>query len=367
MEIDVFGMGKTKKTHYTDDTEFYKKQSECYGLNSVITKIASIFSNVEFTDGKSDNSLLVKKLNNPNNFQSKEEFLKEFAVFVLSCGYGVIWKRYSSYGMFDTLELINLNPDKIQINKESISVEYEDKVETIVLTDLIFFYDTLRLQNSKKGYSRITPLRSQVENILAAQRAKGIQIDNSGTTIVSPKSSAATNNVDQGLNAPIPTVNGNIKTQKEEMEDKLNSNGLSNRIIVSSKGLDAVNLSEKLNNVDFHKIIESDLLAIYDAFNFPIELSPYGKNAKYENKQVAEVSLLEKEVTPLMGNLMGSLKSEFKSKGEAEATYKHLNAYSVVEERIQKINKEKLENLKLAKDLGLEEAKAKEVVNQIYS
>lgn len=366
MEIDVFGMGKTKKTHFSDDTEFYKKQSECYGLNSVISKIASTFSNVQFTDGVKDKGLLFQKLNSPNSYQSKEEFLKEFAIYVLACGFGVMWKRYSSYGVFDTLELINLNPDKIQFNKETISVEYDNKVETIAFSDLIFFYDSIRLQNSKKGYSRITPLRSQVENILAAQRAKGIQIDNSGTTIVSPKSSAAANNVDQGLNAPLPVKTGGLKTQKEEMEDKLNSNGLANRIIVSSKGLDAVNLSEKLNNVDFYKIVESDLLAIYDAYNFPIELSPYGKNAKYENKQVAEVSLVEKEVVPLMENLLNSLKAEFSTKGDIEASYSHINSMSIVEERVQKIIKSKLDNLKLAKELGLDETKSKNEVNQIY-
>src|SRR5699024_9231256 len=117
-----------------------------------------------------------------------------------------------------------------------------------------------------------------------AQIAKGIQITNSGTTIVSPKAASNSNVMDQGLDAPVPTLMSNTKTQKQEMEDRLNYRGMKNRIIVSNKGLDAVNLSEKLNNVKFFDIVEQDILAVYDAYGYPVELTPYGKNAKFENR-----------------------------------------------------------------------------------
>jgi hypothetical protein len=366
MDIDVFDIGAKKKSHYRDDKEFFKLQSECYGLNNPISKIAKIFSNVNFTDEK-ETSELLDKLNNPNNTQSKEEFLKEFAIYILSCGWTIIWKKYVSFGNFKTLELINLNPDKIQINKESITAEYDGKVETLAFSDIIFFYDTIRLQNSKKGYSRITPLKTQVENIISAQFAKGIQIENSGTTIVSPKSSANANNVDEGLNAPVVDLGGAMKTQKEEMEERLNSRGIENRIIVASKGLDAVNLSVQLNNVKFHEIIEPDALAIYDAYNFPIELSPYGKNSTFDNKEVAEAGLIESEVTPLMNNLLNSLKSEFPNKGKVTGDYDHLNSMSKIKERIETTKKSKLENLKIAKDLGLDQKVIDAELDKIYN
>lgn len=338
MEMDVFGIGTNdKKTFYTDSTKFVKLQKETFVLNNVFNKIASKLSSAQFTS-ESDNSEILDKINNPNNAQSKEEFLKEFAIFLLSSGWTVIWKKYQSYGNFKTLELINLNPDHTDVNEKSLTTEIDGKSETILLTDVILFYDSVRNNKNKKGYSRITPLRSQVSNIKDAQVAKGIQIENSGTTIVSPKQTAAGNNIDEGLNAPVTQMGGGLKTQKEEMEDRFSSRGLVNRIIVSSKGLDAKNLSAELNAVKFYEIVETDILAIYDAYNFPVELSPYGKNAKFENKEIAEVSLVENEVSPLAKNLINSLNAEFPNKKPVIVDFNHLNSMSLIQERIQKTN-----------------------------
>lgn len=338
MEIDVFGIGSNdKKTFYSDSTKFVKLQEQTFVLNNVFNKIASKLSSAQFTS-ESDNSEILEKINNPNDSQSKEEFLKEFAIFLLSSGWTVIWKKYKSFGNFKTLELINLNPDNTDIGKNSLTTEIDGKSETILLTDVIRFYDSVKNNKNKKGYSRITPLRSQINNIKDAQLAKGIQIENSGTTIVSPKQTAAGNNIDEGLNAPVPMMGGGLKTQREEMEDRFSSRGLINRIIVSSKGLDAKNLSAELNTVKFHEIVETDIMAIYDAYNFPPELSPYGKNAKFDNKEIAEVSLIENEVAPLAENLINSLNAEFPNKKPIDVDFNHLNSMSLIQERIQKTN-----------------------------
>lgn len=338
MWIDSFGIGANdKKTFYPDSTKFVKLQEQNFVLNNVFNKIGSKVSSAKFSS-EFDNSELLDKINNPNDSQSKEEFLKEFSIFLLSSGWTAIWKKYKSFGNFKTLELINLNPDNTDVGELNLTTEIDGKTETILLTDVILFYDSVRNNKNKKGYSRITPLRTQINNIKDAQLAKGIQIENSGTTIVSPKQTAAGNNIDEGLNAPVPTLGGGMRTQKEEMEDRFSSRGLVNRIIVSSKGLDAKNLSAELNTVKFYEIVETDILAVYDAYNFPIELSPYGKNATYENKEVAEVSLIENEVSPLTENLINSLNAEFPNKKPIDADFNHLNSMSIIQERIQKTN-----------------------------
>jgi hypothetical protein len=338
MEMDVFGIGTNdKKTFYTDTTKFVKLQKETFVLNNVFNKIASKLSSAQFTSEFENNELL-EKINNPNTTQSKEEFFKEFAIFILSSGWTVVWKKYQSYGNFKTLELINLNPDDTDVNENSVTTEINGKSETILLSDVILFYDSVRNNKNKKGYSRVMPLRSQINNIKDAQVAKGIQIENSGTTIVSPKQTAAGNNIDEGLNAMVPQMGAGIKTQREEMEDRFSSRGLINRIIVSSKGLDAKNLSAELNTVKFYEIVETDILAVYDAYNFPIELSPYGKNATFDNKEIAEVSLIENEVSPLAKNLINSLNAEFPNKKPIDVNFNHLNSMSVIQERIQKTN-----------------------------
>ncbi len=337
MDLDTFSIGlNDRKTFYHDNTKFVKLQKENYVLNNVFNKIGSKLSSAQFVS-ESGKSELLNLINNPNDAQSKEEFLKEFAVFLLSSGWSAIWKKYKSFGNISTLELINLNPDKTELGETSLTTEINSEAKTILYTDVIMFYDSIRNQD-KKGYSRITPLRTHVNNIRDAQLAKGIQIENSGTTIVSPKQVSTGSNIDEGLNAPVPQLGGNLKTQKEEMEERFSSRGLQNRIIVSSKGLDAKNLSSELNTVKFYEIVETDILAIYDAYSFPIELSPYGKNATFENKETAEVGLIENEVDPLAKNLCNSLNSEFPKKEPITVSFKHLNSMSIIESRIQTTN-----------------------------
>lgn len=352
MDLDTFSIGLNDKcTFYSDRTKFVKLHKENFVLNNVFNKIGSKVSSAHFTS-ENDNSELLDKINNPNDSQSKEEFLKEFSVFILSSGWTVIWKKYKSFGNFKTMELINLNPDKTELGENSLTTEINDKSETILYSDVIMFYDSIR-NKDKKGYSRITPLRTQVDNIRNAQLAKGIQIENSGTTIVSPKQSVQANAVSEGLDGLVPQMGGDLKTQKQEMEDRFASRGLSNRIIVSSKGLDAKNLSAELNTVKFYEIVETDILAIYDAYSFPIELSPYGKNATFENKEVAEVSLIENEVHPLVKNLVNSLNAEFPKKEPIEASFNHLNSMSIIEERIQTTNGTTIDQYGVLFDKGI--------------
>lgn len=329
--LDAFNIGSSGGSCYPKTTDFVKLQEENFILNNVISKIAKKFSNAVFTD--ETDSALLNKINNPNDSQSKEEFLKEFATFILSSGFTVIWKKWKSFGNFETLEFVNINPFKCSFENDKISFQYENENITTNISDVVVFYDTRREHLNKKGYSRITPLKSQVDNIFLAQKAKNIQINNAGTTIVSPKQVTGGNGIDEGLNAPVPKMGGGLKTQKSEMEDKLNSRGLQNRIIVASKGLDAVNLSEKLNKIDFHKIVEPDALSVYDAFGFPIELSPYGKDATFENKGKAELSLLENEVMPLVNNLTNSLNKEFPKNGNVKANYDQLEVMSIIKNR----------------------------------
>lgn len=330
--MDSFSIGSSVSNFYNENTKFVELTEKNFILNDVISQIGKRFSNVNFVS--SIENALLKKLNNPNKSQSKEEFLKEFAKFILAAGWTIIWKKYESFGNFDSLELVNINPDTANPENDNISFIHHKEAVTVKLSDVILFYDSARINKTKKGYSRATPLKSQLQNISLAQKAKNIQIQNSGTTIVSPKQVSAGNSIDEGLNAPVPVLGTNLKTQKEEMEDRLNNRGLENRIIVSSKGVDAVNLSEKLNKIDFHKIIEPDAKVVCSTYNYPEELSPYGQTAKFDNKDLAELSLYENEVIPLANNFINSLSSEFSNKGTVEISYSHVGCMSIVATRV---------------------------------
>lgn len=322
---------------YPKETKFVRLQEDSFIVNNVLNTIARYVSNVRFTSDQ-ENSPILKILENPNDDQTKVEFLKEFTINLLASGYACVWKHQKSFGVIETMQLININPDTVLIDGNKVTFEYQEKEKTVKISDVLFFYDMKRRHNDVTGVSRLTPLRSQIENIKDAQIAKGIQIENSGTTIVSPKASTGGNNMDDGLNAPVPHISGNTKTQKQVMEDTLNGGSLANRIIVASQGLDAVNLSAQLNNVRFDEIVETDILAIYDAYNFPPELSPYGKNAKFDNKELAEVGLVESEVLPLVENIVRTFNSEYPQFKPVEASFSHLNSMSLIGERLVESN-----------------------------
>lgn len=358
MELDIFNFGtKAQKVYYKDDYNFYKLYKQNFVVKDAIDQVAKRLSSANYfdVDEKSKPSILLNKINQPNTFQSKEEFLKDFAINILCSGYAMVWKKYKSFGVFETLELISISTDTdiTGFGKSTVITEFNGKEEKIKIEDIIFFYDTQRQVDSLRGISRLTPLRLQINNIEDAQRAKNIQIQNSGTTIVSPKTSDQKNNMDDGLNAQVPTSMNGQKTQKEEMEDRLNNRSIERRIIVSAKGLDAKNLSAELNDMKFNEVVEADILAVYSSFGIPVELTPYGKNATYDNKATAENSLIESEVMPLQKSLTDSINLEFQVQGQIFVSYDHISSVAKTKNEFFKTKKEIAETYSSLYEKGL--------------
>lgn len=355
--FDIFDLGTEKQMFFKDSEKFVRLYERNFVLNTVIGKIAKAASNANFTGIDGKESQLLDKVNSPNSFQSKEEFIKEFVVYTLSSGYSIIWKRWGAYGFIDTFELININPDEADIRKNSIAFEFEGQSYSVDKKDFIIFYDIKKDRSNDKGYSRIKPLKSQVRNIESAQIAKGIQINNSGVAIVSPKATTGNTAIDEGLNAPqieIPTLPGSepVKTKKTDLEEKLNTRGIQNRVIVSDKGVDINNLSQALSGLKFDEIVEPDALAIYDAFGFPVELSPYGKSATFENKATAEASLYDNEVIPLINSLTKSLNTDdvLSKFGQINADFNHVAAIAAKNDKQNETNKTIVETYALLAD-----------------
>lgn len=344
MEFDIYGNTSNLCEYYKDDFNFYELYEKKFIIRTIVGKLSSIFSNTRIEDLSGKESKLLLKLKTPNNEQSTEEFLKDFGINLWTSGYSMIWKKYGSFGNIDTLELIVISTDKdiTKINENTVKTTIDDKTETIKKEDIIFFYDSQKSKDDLSGVSRLKPFKAQINNVINAEFGIGIQIENSGTTVVSPKASASSNNFDEGLNTfvPIKPENGKgLKTQKEEMEERLNSRGINNRIIVSNKGLDAKNLSAELNTFKFSETVEGSALAIYDLFSFAPELTPYGKNATFENKPAAENKLIEAEIIPLAESLIRSLNQEFKAYGQVKMSYDHINSVATTKNKVVEVNK----------------------------
>lgn len=347
LDINVLGLGDRRTTFYPKNTKYVKLHDEVFVLQNVIGKIAKTLSKGRVVSEK-ENSALAKKLRNPNQDQSQQEFLKEFVIFIKSAGFTVIWKKWISVGNFETMELINLNPDDISfLDNGNINAVWKNESYTIEKGDFIPFYDTVRGKDGK-GKPVARPLKSQIDNIIDAQVIKGIQLEKSGVTIVSAKASNRSNH-DDGLdqvvvNIPtLPSADGGegktVKTQGQLLEEKFGGRGVHNRIIVSGTGVDAISLSDGFSDIDFSAKQEQDILTVCDAFGVPVELTPYGKEATFDNKLIAELGLTENEVIPLADSLVQSLVLEFPTKGDAALDYSHLSCMSIVEKRVQETEK----------------------------
>ena len=67
-----------------------------------------------------------------------------------------------------------------------------------------------------------------------------------------------------------------------------------------------------------------------------MRIAPYGKNATFDNKEVAENSLIESEVQPLNNSLTESLNGEFEGSGNIYGNYDHLSSVSKTKNEIHK-------------------------------
>lgn len=373
MEFDIFGNTSKLCEYYSDDFNFYKLYEKKFIIRTIVGKLSSIFSNAKFEDLSGKDSKLLLKLQTPNQEQSSEEFLKDFGINLWTSGYSMIWKKYTgSFGDFDKLELIIISTDSdiTEVGKKSVNTTINGKSEIIKKEDIIFFYDSQRSKDSLAGVSRLKPCKVLVDNVIDAQFGVSIQMEKSGVTVVSPKSSSTANNIDEGLNAPVPTMTGGLKTQKEEIEERLNARGIKNRIIVSNKGLDANNLSADLNNFKFSEVVESSALAIYDVYSFAPELTPYGKNATFENKPAAENKLIEAEIIPLAESLIRSLNQDFKAYGQVNMSYDHINSVAETKNKVVAVKKTVAETYStLYKDglITMDEAKKQLILNGVIS
>lgn len=373
MEFDIYGNTGKLCEYYKDDFNYYSLYQKKFIIRTIVGKLASIFSNTKIEDLSAKETSLLKKLQTPNNEQSTEEFLKDFGINLWVSGYSMIWKKYNgSFGNFDKLELIVISTDTdiTEVGKNTVTTTINGKSETIKKEDIIFFYDSQRSKDSLAGVSRLKPFKTLIDNVIDAQFGISIQMEKSGTTVVSPKASPGANNIDEGLNAPVPTLGGGLKSQKEEIEERLNSRGIKNRIIVSNKGLDANNLSADLNNYKFSEVVESPSLAIYDLYSFAPELTPYGKNATFENKPAAENKLIEAEIVTLAESLIRSLNQEFKAYGQVKMSYDHINSVAETKNKVVDVKKTVAETYSsLFKDglITLEQAQEQLILNGVIS
>ena len=328
---------------------------------------------------------LVNRLNNPNRFQTKEQFLSDFYYFLTAAGWTNIYPFHKSIGFekdFKDNELFILNPDKISFKDfnsdifslDNVGFKYhlkgaKDNTKRDLNTKNVIQFTDVRIdpENPFKGLSRLASLTDEGENTLLANRGKKNQIKRTGSLLVTHKEHAK-DQFSDGLDEvfEVNEKTGKPKTYKDEIEKELNMLGLSQgkSIAISSKELQVLSLAKDILGINFDLMIAADRITISNKIGVPIELLPTKDiNAKYDNRENAELQVIQNRIEPVAEMFCKKVREYFEYEHEICMSYDHLPAYQLVNKQIEDRKTKTVERLKLLKEMNwITDEKAKKIL-----
>lgn len=227
--------------------------------------------------------------------------------------------------------------------------KFEGLQRTFNFKQVIPFYDIAQdPANNFKGISRLKSLEQEMQQIWLANKAIDNQIKLSGNIIVSPDAHKLSE-MDAGLDKPIVTNTG--KTQKQDIEEKLNMSFIFGKsLTVSATALKAINLAESLNGYDYNKQFKQEagriMLNLYD---IPRKMQNINTSAELKSdKEGEDVDLYEKTVLPLSTSFAKSINSTYSALTgtTVKLSYDHLTVFQQKREAARKLEAEHKERTK---------------------
>lgn len=314
----------------------------------ILLPIFKLYSNylsvVEFTvDGKADHPL-IQKLSNPNQYQSKQDFLKQFMWFYL--GYGYLYqyvKKPSGFKEAEHANIYNLRTDLLEYDKnfktpigskisdfKKTSFIYDPKEEKLELTfkDVIRYHDLPTVNDYARSKSRLDSHKEAISNIQKAFDAKNIIIGSNGREMFTNGSANAV----QAM--PIR------QEEKKDIETKLMRYGLGKgkrRGVVVNNDVTWKSLHIPLKELGLDESVIKDATILLNANGVPSELISYAdRQPKYENRLMAEIGFVQREIQPIADDIANSIGEFFDVK--IDASFDHMPIMQKVEKtRVEKL------------------------------
>lgn len=328
---------------------------------------------VKDKDGKEiENHPLVLRLNAPNIYQSKQDFLAQFIWLKYCIGYMQMYPLHAvAFKRPQDLDAIyNLNAALITWPKgfktrfvfTDGDVEnaldskfiYDKTGQNIMLSvnDIIPFYDLpngLNSENMLIAPSRLDGLKKPLTNIARAFDAKNIAIKTNGKELFKNRSSS------QVASVPLKQEERDDITEKTEMQYGMATNR--SRSIITNADIEWQSLHINLKDLGLDDSVVKDAQMIVSAYNIPKELISFdGKAAKYENQLQATVGFIQGVIQDNVDDICLSLMSYLEmNDGEVlTASFDHLPIMQHAKAQQTKSTKEKIETFKLMIDAGVE-------------
>lgn len=271
-------------------------------LRAVIDKKAELFSNVKFKIVKTNTSEeeidikhpLNEVLKNPNVFQSWRQMLYMLQIYKSVAGVAFIYPGFGlsrSAKRLDFLKNIDFADYIIKENRLNNTIQSQNiseiidkitftlddgKVLNYLPEDLIMFKDSF--SSYIKNHSKITTLKTPIENIYKALVARGILIDKKGGVGI-----LSGNQKDGGVAVPMKP------SEKEALNSRLNGYGLGagkEPVIITDANLNWQSMVFPTNQLMLFEEIEDDFFTICDSYGVARET--FNGNATFANKEQAD-------------------------------------------------------------------------------
>lgn len=337
-------------------------------LTPAMLFVSKVFSQAEFKiintkNGKEvKNHWMIDKLNRPNFYQTKQDFLESSMFLMIAQGKAVVYSK-KIIGMEQPEAYYLLNSDLIKwpynfktkmfidskndtfLNTEVVyDVNGENK--SIKIKDLLFFYDLPNCLDDKNFFktgSRIDGLKQTLINTADSLTAKNIILKTNGKELITGDKAGFPLGEEEKLEAEslFNTGYGLGKSRKRGLITKANLTWKSLHIALRDLGLD--------------ESVKVDGNLIYTALHIPKDiLSLEAKKTTYNNFKESMVSYIQNEIQSSMDAFTSVLQREIEEPHfKLVGNYEHLPIMQfVLIERYDGVKK-KAEALKALLDSGI--------------
>ena len=335
-------------------------------LTPALLFVSKLFSQGSFeivnssTGSVKNKGLILDLLENPNIYQTKEDFLETLMFMMLAQGVAVVaMNRIIGFDDPDSMFILNydliewpenFSASKFRKNSSAIldkSIIYDKDGENITykISDLMFFYDSPNAisKNPFKVVSRIEGLKQTLINTQDSLIAKNIILKSNGKEMIT------------GKKGGFPMT----PEEKQEVEDLFNKKiGLSfnrKRGVVTKADLSWKSLHIALRDLGLDESTKVDGNIVYTALHIPKDiLSLEAKKTTYNNFKESMVSYIQNEMQPSLNSFCSVLnKSLSNGNSKIRGNFDHLQIMQYILLEKYEVVKKQAEALALLRNAGV--------------
>jgi hypothetical protein len=370
----VINIDGQKKLLDEDYKEWYKTNPFVFtAINERAKAVASCKFYVKTPEGEYIENDLTRKLNNPNQYLSKNEFIMQLMTYKGIWGTGYLYlNRFRPSETFDKIDFVNLPTDSIIFGEEAyqnFNYDYlydilnrknpDDKIKIFYQgIDGLFkkeldknlllpFFDSTIFTNPYYSESKLKSLRYVVSNIQAALESQNTFLSSpGGIGMLVPDNKDAT-----GVSVAL-TDEEKAEIEKQ-LQNEYGSLSSQRNIRITNAPIKYIPTIVDVSKLKLNETIVQNALILFGAYGLPKELlTAMMTGSTFENQNTAYKNYLQGTAKNEMDSIANSLDTIFPStEGQLVADISHLPIMQEDEKEKATVSKTNNEALRIAKDV----------------